>query len=547
MTKDELINEVQKNEYKDICRKILPKFHLDLYQELVITALEKEDKIVEGIRNARFYLVGILYKMAHGNRSPFRKKYGIGFERELNAKDLLSNEDEENGAAEEKLIRLEKAMESEGWFDKELFNLLIEHGSYSKLEAATKIDSTFAFRTISKFKKRINIKMKVVKLLLIATRKDDALKYHRQVSPHARLLKTNEKEIEISMRVSEPVSERGDREATIDDMTDEELSQFNIIYYLRQISFKGGREKETIDRCHRLGIKVILDIDDNWRLSSNHRMYEIYKQARKHIETAIKEVDHVITTTDYFANVIRELNQNVTVFPNCINPDDPQFNRRDIASPRIRFGWIGGVYHRQDIEAMDATFCKLYRDKEVRDKTQICLGGFNYPNPEYEAIEKSMSCNYDWRHSDATYQKYLLNYTSTADHISYDKPYRRMWARDVKDYGGMYNEIDVALVPLKPDKFNGCKSELKIVEAGWMGKAVIVNDVLPYSNWIKHGVNGLKVSTGRSIDWYLNIKKLAMNPTMIKDLGAGLEETIKTHFNMDKHNERRLQLYKSLI
>lgn len=525
--------------------------HKDLYQELLVTLLEKDDGYfsntakISSLNQVRYFTVGILYNMVHGNRSPFRKKYGIGFEKEYGPLELADEKTPD--LAGEKIELMERALQGEHWFEKELLKKYVQYGSYSKLEAATKIDSTFAYRTLTKLKNRVNNKMKKVKLLLIAQRKDDALKYHRQITPHSRLVKIYGEEVEVSMRTSTPINERGEAEASIDGMTDEELSEFNIIYYLRQISFKGGNEKETIDRCRRIGIKVILDIDDNWRLSSDHRMYEAFRRASKQIEFTLSYVDHVITTTEYFANVIREFNPNVTVLPNCINPDDFQFVSRNIGSPRLRFGWIGGVYHRQDIESMDATFCKLYRDKDVKDDIQICLGGFNYPNPEYEAIEKAMSCNYDWRYTDSTYTQYLFTYTSTADHITYDKPYRRLWARDVKNYGGLYNEIDVALIPLRPDKFNGCKSELKIVEAGWMGKAVIVSDVNPYSEWIKHGINGLKVSPARPIDWYLNIKKLAKEPNMIKDLAAGLEETIKTHFDMDKHNERRLQLYKSLI
>ena len=134
------------------------------------------------------------------------------------------------------------------------------------------------------------------------------------------------------------------------------------------------------------------------------------------------------------------------------------------------------------------------------------------------------------------------------EHISFDKPYRRLWGRDIQTYGELYNEIDVAIVPLKENNFNACKSELKIVEAGWMKKAVICSRVSPYQQWIKHGVNGILVNPSRNnIDWFVAIRRMALNPNMAEDMGAALHETIKENFDIDKHNRTRADLYKSLI
>ena len=560
MTKDEIIKEVTTNkEYFRICKRILAGHptHKDLYQELLLILLEyNEEKFarIPDLRQTKFFIIGILCRMAHSKTSPFYFKYKTTslFE-EGNNCDL---QDDYDFGIDEKIIATEKAIEQEHWFNKELLKLYIEYGSYTKIENATKIDRSFSFRKITETKERIKHKLKKVKILLIAQKENNALKYHRQIIPHTRLVKTNAEEIQVTMKLGGDGQDGKHYESTIDDMTDEELSNFNVIYFLRQLSFNGGREKEIVDRCHKAGVKVILDIDDNWRLNSQHLMYELYKEKTvvKNTETALKYVDHVITTTDFFADDIRKFNSNVTVIPNCISPDDKQFEPRQIENKRIRFGWIGGVYHKEDIESMDSTFCRMAKDKEIRDSYQICLGGFNYdyqrnrPNPEYKAIETTMTCNYEFKHYDSTYLKYLYTYTPTMEHISFDKSYRRLWSRDIFNYGNLYNEIDVALVPLRPNKFNGCKSELKLVEAGWMGKAVIVSDVLPYSKWIKHGVNGFKVNPNRNnIDWYLCMKKLIQEPEMRKDMAMALQETIKENFDIDKWNKVRLNLYKNLI
>lgn len=548
MLKQELIDEVQRDEYKDICKKMSKNIWEDLYQELLIIILEYDEAKIQRIKtrnNARFFIVGILCNMVKSTRSDFFKKYRNSYE--------LTWEPEaetEDGIEYEKSVEeANKLLEDEYWFDKHIFKKYIESGSLDKTVAATGISKMIIRSSLAKTKKNIRNKMEKIKILLITTKDDTGLKYHRQIAPHARMMTTHP-EFDFTLE-SGGEAPNGQRfEGSIDNIPEETLKEFKIVYYLRQVSFNQGNVKRTIDKLHSMGIKVILDIDDYWKLNSEHHMSKLYKQINvpKETEEAIKQVDYVITTTDYFADHIRDLNPNVCVLPNCINPEDPQFTPRKIESSKLRFGWIGGVYHGKDIEAISENFCRLAKDKESRDKYQICLGGFNYPNKEYENIEKDMTCNYEFRNYDATYTNYLFTYTPTMEHISYDKSYRRLWAKDVYHYGELYNEIDVSVVPLIPNEFNKCKSELKLVEAGAMGKAVIVSDTEPYKQWIKNGVNGIKINPNRNnIDWYIAMRKLIKEPNMVKDLADGLKETISEHFNIDKHNETRAELYKSLL
>ena len=536
MLKQDLIEEVQKDDYKHICKKLLPPYWEDLYQELVLIVLEYDEAKIEKIQNingARYFLVGILCKMAHSNTSQFYTKYRKSYIE----MDVSEPEEEAD-------ISALNVFDGLHWFKKDVFKSYVEEGSIRKVASKENINRGTVYNIVKEVKEAIHKQMNPIKVLLVTQNENNALKYHRQLSPNWRLAKCNSEFQFTTIKTDGAKSE-----ASIDFITDEVLQGFDIVYYLRQISFAQGKVKDTVDRCHKLGCKVILDIDDYWRLNSEHLMAGHYKKYNvpEEVEQAIKQVDHVITTTDSFSDIIRNLNPNVTVLPNCISPDDDQFKPRQIESARVRFGWIGGVYHKADIEAIAENFCRVHKDKQLRDSYQICLGGYNYPNPEYQAIESSMTCNYEFKNFDATYASYLFTQTPTMEHISYDKSYRRLWARDVEHYGELYNEIDVAVIPLKPLKFNACKSELKLVEAGTMGKAVIVSDVEPYAKWIKDGVNGIKINPNRNnIDWWIAMKKLIREPQMRKDLADGLSATIKEHFDMDTHNKRRAELYRSL-
>ena len=123
----------------------------------------------------------------------------------------------------------------------------------------------------------------------------------------------------------------------------------------------------------------------------------------------------------------------------------------------------------------------LYFEKELKGKYQICAAGFNiskygdkhYVNPYYQYLEQLFTNNY--KHLPKEYEDYLMQYVPD-NNYDYNEIYRRLWGMDTVNYGKSYNFIDVSLVPLQQNLFTACKSELKLIEAGFMKKAVIVSN-----------------------------------------------------------------------
>lgn len=392
----------------------------------------------------------------------------------------------------------------------------------------------------------------MIKILLVMEGHTTAVSYYRQITPHSFLAKVYPDDFACSKFLGTHDTKTGlSYMPEIDRITDDELKEFQIVSFLRLVSLKDSRTstKDKIQRIQRLGIKVVFDIDDYWMLPKTHNYYERSIESETAINTieALKYADYVTTTTEKLASLILPYNKNVTVIPNCIDPSDQQFTIRNIPSERIRFGWIGGVFHASDIESIKNTFVLLgdwSKNKEIRDKYQVCLGGFGR-NSEYLQIESYMTNQY--RNLKNEYVEYLKQLTPTAEHISYDQPYRRLWGKDVWSYGDLYNQIDVALAPLVDEPFNNSKSELKILEAGTMKKCVIATDCLPYNTIIQHGVNGLLVKPSRNHhEWYTSIRKLILEPNMREDLAESLHETISDKFDIKIHTETRKELYKKL-
>lgn len=367
------------------------------------------------------------------------------------------------------------------------------------------------------------------KILLIVSSRTTGLNYYRQLMPHNHLI-DNFEGFEIQQAKCDIDN--------FDNIPDDVLKNYQAVFFLRHISLKGN-SKKIIDRCHSLGCKVLFDIDDYWRLPEWHAMYEVYKSSNysKQVDEAIKYSDLVFTTNVWLSKQIKKLNQNVFILPNSCDTSLPQYRKVEIKNRRLRFGWIGGVYHLRDIQMMSPDFYKFYNDEECIKNAQICLGGYTVGQEEYKKIESEMTFNYKL---DKDYKEYLLNGSMSMQHYMNDKPYKRLYGKSVETYMSLYNDIDVSLIPLADGLFNSCKSELKMIEAGVMGKACIVNEVSPYIKALTNR-NSFRVSRGST--FYDGIKYFMKNRNAVQDSAEALTETINEKYNMEKINKTRCEIY----
>ena len=374
----------------------------------------------------------------------------------------------------------------------------------------------------------------MIKILLITQSKLTGLNYHRQLVPHDNLLRNYPNDYDVTLCVD------------IDKLPDEEIKKHQIVTFLRLVHEK-FRSEEIIKRCQALGCKVIIDIDDYWFLHPTHELYHTYQKHKVAEQTisGLRIADCITTTTEHFAKKIMEQNKNVLVLQNSIEPTEPQYQHKPTESERIRFGWIGGVYHAPDIRLMYNGFKEVWKGCRS-DKFQLCLGGYGN-NPSYNFLEKVFTDNYKYpKDFGNNYQKYLAKQTPEGNEIADKQPYKRLWAKEVNKYCEMYNEIDVALVPLNVNGFNSYKSQIKIIEAGWFKKAAIVSNVLPYNiDCNKH--NSILITPDkRGAGWGVSIKSLLHNPERIKEYAEALHQTVLARYLMDDVNKIRHQLYQRI-
>ena len=350
--------------------------------------------------------------------------------------------------------------------------------------------------------------------------------------------------------------------------------KYQIIAFHRSLSPDFEASHELIQKLNGMGIVTIDDIDDYWMPTKEHPIHDVirFNKINEKITANLKVAKYVTTTTTIFADEIMKLNKNVVIFPNAINPNEPQFKQPTPESDRLRIGWLGGSSHLHDLQLLDQSFSKL---TQYKDKLQYVLCGFdtrgsvteiNAQTGEHKKrdilphetvwaqYEKIFTQNYSTVSED--YKKYLNVYTPEGYPNEMNEPYLRVWTKPVQSYAKNYSKFDVSLAPIKNHIFNRMKSQLKVIESGFYKKAIIASNLGPYTIDLKHCLdhgnfvdgNALLVDENRNhSDWAKFIEKLVKNPNMAKDMGERLYETVKDKYDLNVVTKARAEFYKSIV
>lgn len=352
---------------------------------------------------------------------------------------------------------------------------------------------------------------------------------------------------------------------------------FDIVHFHVTVGLNYEIWNAKMKQLQFAGVKMICDLDDIWELPKGFPNYYEYKNGiAEKIKTNIKLSDHIITTTEIFATEIRKLNKNVTVIPNAIDIREKQFKASESKSDRLRIGIICGASHEQDVNILSGVVNML---KPELDRIQFVLCGFDlngkitYLDKEdgqikerqrlpqetvWYTYEQILTDNYSDEVLPKEYIKYLMEFNSLKPYPDEDNmPYKRCWTKPVSTYGSHYDNIDVLLVPLVSNKFNICKSQLKVVESAFCGKNIIASNIGPYTIDLKSAYlkGGIFDKTGNSLliddekpakDWVKAIKFLLNNPEHRETMKNNLVNDITTKYSLSEVTKTRVELYKKL-
>lgn len=337
------------------------------------------------------------------------------------------------------------------------------------------------------------------KILAIIPAKVDGCAYHRVQVPLVNL-----KGFDLTQVIQ------------LDAVSDLQLKAFDIVWFNRLNGI--GEPLKQIERLKRIGIPYVVDFDDNWTLPQEHILYEQYKQNKtpEMLLELLKNAAYVLVTHDYLANKVKTFNKKVAVLPNAIDPEQPQWQTpTKVKETHTAFGWCGGITHWDDLAMLRQSLKRVHAD----NKMHLVIGGYS-DTTVWNHIK-------NWFGNNGRYNKTLC-----------------VPGKDVYNYGSIYDYMSTVLIPLKNTEFNRCKSELKMLEAGFKKKAVIVSNIHPYTNVITDK-NCLTVGDGQH-NWFKHMSRIQRSKDLEQDLAAQLYEDIKIRYHINTVNKIREQIFNSL-
>jgi glycosyltransferase involved in cell wall biosynthesis len=162
------------------------------------------------------------------------------------------------------------------------------------------------------------------------------------------------------------------------------LKTFHIIHYHRQFLQDSQKMLALSKELKKFGTILIVDIDDYWELHKNHPFYSLSKEKKMHVPIIenLKIADYVTTTTDLFADAIRNitLKDNVGVFYNSIDPlwmKQFQNNWKPDSNGLIRITYMAGSSHMGDVEQLKGVMNVLHNDPDLQGKFKMIIAGWD--------------------------------------------------------------------------------------------------------------------------------------------------------------------------
>jgi glycosyltransferase involved in cell wall biosynthesis len=249
------------------------------------------------------------------------------------------------------------------------------------------------------------------------------------------------------------------------------------------------------------GKPILSEFDDDvFDIAAYNPASEHIKPGSPTVKISIAQIensDGLIVSTPYLAEVYGEYCKNVYVVPNSI--DTQKWDK----APRkkragIRIGWIGGASHAEDLRLLENVIPRITAiSPEVRFVfVSSCIPEFLKSLPQVEAVEK-------WSP--------ILKYPA---HLA-------------------KQDFDIGVAPLRDNKFNRAKSNLRWLEYGALGIPCVASRVGHFAQTVDHGVDGLLASTPAEFGLYL--EHLVTDRKLRKKIGAAAHARIAKDFNIDKN------------
>ena len=345
------------------------------------------------------------------------------------------------------------------------------------------------------------------KTLVISNHKS-AVDYHRLIIPFKNI------ENVVFGKSEEFINNNPQRLITRQFLRENDIS---VVWFSRNISPFFLDPTPLYRTIKEYGAKIVIDLDDYPEVDYGSIFYDfrIRTNLKKCEISQIQYADHVCVTHDYLRNLInKDYNvpkHKIIIAPNGIDPNETQYNQEFDYKLDNMF-WQGSVTHHNDLKIMSEAVNETGK--------KIFIAGYD---ADSHTVNKDETKTYHWEETGK-----LFN--------------RKQWihSKPVTEYMNFYKGKGLCLIPLEKTKFTQCKSNLKMLEAGWAKKPVICSGIHPYTSIGKDGKNCEFAYTKEA--WKESIEYILENPNYADDLRHELHQNVKDNYLINKVNESRINL-----
>lgn len=241
--------------------------------------------------------------------------------------------------------------------------------------------------------------------------------------------------------------------------------------------------------------KILMEVDDylygvNPESMASHSYYP-NSELEYLAEIQMRSASGLIVSTEYLKQEYSVYNPYIEVVPNAIDFEVWDNLKNKNNTNKIRIGWSGGQAHYLDLEIINKIMPAVldkYKNVEF-----VIFGGM----PEY------------------------MKTSDRVKHIS-------KWV-GIEDYPGELANagFDIGLAPLRDNKFNRCKSNLRWLEYSALKVPTIASPVTPFL-----GLDNIEYAL-EAEDWINKISELVESKQKRKNLGLCAYAEVKKKFNAE--------------
>lgn len=290
-----------------------------------------------------------------------------------------------------------------------------------------------------------------------------------------------------------------------------------------------AKKVQAAKLLQQAGKKVVFDNDDTYKpntgVPTNMQSLngeELLKEINKNLDEFITIADLVTTTTDFLADEYRQLNDNVIVLPNMVDPDDwedPEENETD----KVRVGLVGSVLSNDDYLDIVPLLNELNERKDV----QLVI--FGLPAQTYKKASEIYAKELEFWHG------YDIEWQPFVEHAEYNDTLTEL-------------RLDIMLIPRHESYFNKCKSNVKFLEAAMCKVPVIATSFAdgksPYDKDL-NGENGILIKD--KADWVKETMALIADKPRRKKMGQNAYDYVMEHYNIHTKSYLWEEAYKSIL